>query len=295
MLAKQGNPSDIKYPVAIQHKLDGIRAMVVDGKLLSRTLKPIPNLQIRAALAGPEFEGLDGELIVGDPTAAGCMQRTSSFVMAPNKTGEPWTFYVFDKWDEPGFFQSRHREVAGRVARYSGFGCPLISLSYSIANSASELGTLEAAAVEGGHEGIIIRALDAPYKFGRSGKFGPLLKIKRFIDFEAEVIGVYEEMYNSNTATTNALGRTERSTKKEGMIGKATLGGLILRAVNGPHAGQEFRCGSGFSKEQREELWLASDFYLGQYAKIKSFPIGVKDAPRFPVFLGWRDKRDFDE
>ena len=29
--------------------------------------------------------------------------------------------------------------------------------------------------------------------------------------------------------------------------------------------------------------------FTGRVAKVKSFPIGVKDKPRHPVFLGWRD------
>ena len=37
------NLSDITYPVAISEKIDGIRALMVEGKLVSRTLKSIPN------------------------------------------------------------------------------------------------------------------------------------------------------------------------------------------------------------------------------------------------------------
>lgn len=291
MLAKDGNPSDLSYPVAVQHKLDGIRAMVVNGRLVSRTLKPIPNAEIRAALERPEFEGLDGEIIVGEPTAEGCMQATTSFVMAPNKTGADWTYYVFDKWDEQLPFEGRWY-AADNAVRFDSTGASIFMLSYAVVNSESDLASFEAEAVAFGHEGVIVRTLDAPYKFGRSGKRGPLLKIKRFIDFEAEVIGVYEEMHNGNIAGTNALGRTERSTKKEGLVGKGRLGGLILRAVNGPHVGQEFRCGTGFTADLRVALWHGE--LMGRYAKIKSFPIGVKDAPRFPVFLGWRSKEDFD-
>jgi DNA ligase-1 len=134
---------------------------------------------------------------------------------------------------------------------------------------------------------VILRDPAGLYKFGRSGKTGPLLKLKRFIDFEAEVIGVYEEMHNANVATKNELGRTSRSSAKAGKIGKGTLGGLILRAINGPAAGVEFRCGTGFDAAARAELWANPP--IGKVAKVKSFPIGVKDKPRHPVWLGFRD------
>lgn len=77
MLAHSKSPDleTLDYPVLVQPKLDGIRAVVKDGRLLSRTLKSIPNASIRAALERTVFEGLDGELVVGDPTADDCYRR----------------------------------------------------------------------------------------------------------------------------------------------------------------------------------------------------------------------------
>lgn len=295
----------IKYPSLVQVKLDGIRAAVVNGRLVSRTLKPIPNAEIRAILEHPLFEGLDGELIVGDPAAEDCYRRTSSFVMAERKTGEPWTFMVFDKWDEDGRRFGERYEAAvscvagGTCTRADGSAALCMVPTIPVSNSA-ELERVEAEAIAQGHEGLIARDPNSLYKFGRSGKKGPLNKIKRFIDFEAEVIGVYEEMHNANEAKRNALGRTERSTAKAGKIGKGTLGGLVLKALNGPCEGMEFRCGTGFDAFARQSFWKSwhaapaeqTDCRLGAVAKIKSFPIGVKEKPRHPVWLGWRDARD---
>ena len=50
-------------------KLDGIRCMIQDGVALSRSLKPIRNEFIQSILSNPMFDGLDGEIISGDPTA----------------------------------------------------------------------------------------------------------------------------------------------------------------------------------------------------------------------------------
>lgn len=293
----------ISYPQIAQPKLDGIRAAVVDGKLVSRTLKPIPNAEIRAALERPEFEGLDGELIVGDPLADDCYRTTCSFVMAPNKTGEPWTFRVFDLWTSAASYMERAEHLRLKLLNLSGcvnvqFVDRLRLVEGVPVNSQPELDAIEAEWLEHGMEGVILRDPDGLYKFGRSGKTGPLLKVKRFIDFEAVVVGVYEEMHNENERYENELGRGQRSTAKAGLVGKDALGGLVLRALNGPAEGVEFRCGTGFDAEQRDRLWREfklddgpepREGYLGNVAKIKSFPIGVKDKPRHPVFLGWRD------
>ena len=40
----------------------------------------------------------------------------------------------------------------------------------------------EAALIDQGHEGVILRTLNGVYKHGRSGKTGPLLKVKRFVE-----------------------------------------------------------------------------------------------------------------
>ncbi len=299
MLAAKANPAKLRFPLAAQEKLDGIRCVVVDGKALTRTLKEVPNREVFAALSRPEFEGLDGEIIVGSPTAPDAYRKTASFVMAPNKAGEPWCFHVFDKWDEPALgFKARWNLAWKAVDKglIAFPGTPLELLPYVIASDGDDLEGYEAEVVAGGHEGVILRDPHGLYKFGRSSATGgELLKLKRFIDFEAEVIGVYEEQHNANEAVTNALGRTERSTKAAGKIGKGTLGGLVLRALNGPAEGVEFRCGTGFDAEQRAALWrdaACPGWEEFPVAKIKSFPIGVKDKPRFPVFLGWRHEDD---
>lgn len=159
------------------------------------------------------------------------------------------------------------------------------------APDANELARLESVYLAEGYEGGIIRMLGSAYKFGRSGKAGPLLKLKRYIDYEAEVLGAVEELHNENEARTNALGRTERSRHAENKTGKGTLGALIVRALNGPHEGVEFKVGTGFTAAVRASLWDERTALGGRVAKIKSFPVGTKDRPRHPVWLGWRDMK----
>lgn len=283
--SKSPDPESLDYPVLVQPKLDGIRAVVKDGRLLSRTLKPIPNRSIRAALEYAEYEGLDGELIVGDPTEDECYRRTCSFVMAEDKTDEPWTFYIFDKHDYDAPVE--HRVQATQAWLESDE--PIQPVPTTVVDDADQLADIEAIYLASGYEGGIIRIRGSAYKFGRSGKRGPLLKLKRYIDYEAEVVGAVEELHNGNEATTNALGRTERSSHAENKTGKGTLGALEVRALNGPHEGVEFKVGTGFTAALRAELWEDVEALVGRVAKIKSFPVGTKDRPRHPVWLGWRD------
>lgn len=150
-----------------------------------------------------------------------------------------------------------------------------------------------------GYEGIMLRAPDGGYKQGRCGKKQPwLVKVKRFEDAEAVVVGVVERMHNDNEATTNELGRTKRSTHQENKRPAGDLGALVCKTPEGI----QFQIGTGFTAEQRVELWseylldhhtFKTDGLVGRTVKYKHFAnAGVKDAPRFPVFLCWRDERD---
>lgn len=275
---------DVQFPLSVQTKIDGIRCAIVNGKAMSRTLKEIPNREIFEYLSRPEFEGLDGEIVVGDPTAEDAYRTTVSFVMASGKTDEPWTYYVFDKWDAEGPYEAR-REIADFVVASAADHKHLLALNSFTVNNQDELTLYEKEYAAAGYEGIMLRDPQGLYKFGRgTAKKGDLIKLKRFEDSEAEIIAVVEEFHNANEATTNELGRTARSSHKANKIGKGTLGALTVKEGD-----MTFNIGTGFDAAQRREFWEKQDDLIGKTVKYKHFPIGKKDVPRHPVFLGFRD------
>lgn len=289
MLACKAEFSKIKYPVFASPKLDGIRATVVDGKLLSRTLKPIPNRHIYSQLSNDKLEGLDGELIVGSPTSKTCYTDSVSNVMAHDKMPN-YTYYVFDDHSNPTATYRFRRERL--LDNFNGWiNSPQICLlEQNLISCEDDLLAYEVTKVAEGYEGVIIRNPEAPYKFGRSTvNEGALIKIKRFEDSEAEILGFDEEMFNGNEAQTNELGRTKRSTAAQGLVGKQTLGAFRVRDCV---SGVEFSIGTGLTAAERQQFWDARDTLTGTLVKYKFFAVGVKVAPRHPVFLGMRDARD---
>lgn len=90
--------SRLKFPYMVTPKLDGHRCLIKDGVALTSSLKPFPNKFIQAFFASGEYDGLDGELIVGEPTSPNVFRDTSSGVRRVE--GEPdFTFWAFDRWD----------------------------------------------------------------------------------------------------------------------------------------------------------------------------------------------------
>lgn len=278
--------SKLLYPMLMSPKLDGVRAIVKGGVLLSRNLKPIPSVQAQKLFAGLP-EGTDGELGVGRPTALDFYRKTVSVVMSEDKIDAGLRFYVFDNFKIPGGFNKRYSVVSSlQTARHVNV-VPHIGVY-----GPEDVSRLEAEFLEKGYEGGMLRSMNGLYKYGRcTVKEANMLKVKQFLDAEATVTGTYEYMHNDNEAEMNALGRTERSSHKENLRPAGILGGLEVDGLTA-YEGQDFRIGCGFDMEQRAELWKERKKLVGKIVKFKYFPTGSKERPRHPVFLGWRDKRD---
>lgn len=290
MLASAAKPEALAFPLMASPKLDGIRCCVVEGRALTRKLKPVPNLFTRTWLeqkldAEAWLDGLDGELLVGPPTAKDAYLQTVSGVMSHQ--GEPEaTFWVFDLHDMPAAYVSRYEALQTIVSTLPRGLAPRVQvLPQRVLQSMDELVAYESEMVELGYEGVILRKGAGHYKFGRSTlREGLLLKLKRFEDSECRILAIEEEMHNTNAAQTNELGRTKRSTAKAGLVGKGTMGALVVEDI---HHGWRFNIGSGFTAAQRAQPWK-----IGSIHKYKYFPVGMKDVPRHPVYIGPRSKFD---
>ena len=107
-------------------------------------------------------------------------------------------------------------------------------------------------------------------------------------DDEFVIVGYFEEMQNTNEKELDERGYAKRSTKKEGMQPKGTLGGFICKTT----VGDEFRVGSGFTAEMRKDFWQRKDEFIGELAKVKYFEVGMDKVPLLPVFLDIRMEID---
>lgn len=289
MKAGKFDPAKARYPYLGSAKLDGIRATVRGGIVMSYGLEPIPNANVQKLFGNKRNEGLDGELIIGAPTGEGVFNRTTSVVMSNSKPVDGIMFYVFDDISKPDWrFCERLENVFERTLSRVG---PMQGVVHELLSTDEELDIFETGCVEAGYEGIMLRDPAGPHKFGRSTvRENWLLKVKRFEDSEAVVIGYEEEYQNTNEKVTNAFGRVKRGSSQAGRVGKGTLGKLILRDLQ---TGVEFAAGSGLSAAQRASLWASRHSGLnGQIWVYKHQPYGVKDKPRLPVLKGPRDRRD---
>lgn len=289
-LAGKPNYATLRFPCYASVKVDGLRCTVRNGVPYSRSQKVLPNRFLQAYVKefAAGLNGFDGELVVGDLTAPDCYRASMSGIMS--ESGEPdFTFWVFDSVNFPGdSYENRYRIL--HKAGSKGPGSRVVMLPQALLHNLAALDTYEAEALAAGHEGVMLRDPYSNYKQGRATAIGQeLLKVKRFADAEATVVGVREELHNGNRAETNEVGRTQRSSHQENKTGKGALGALICRGLT-DYPGMEFDIGTGFSAAQRADLW--GQDLIGKIAKYKHFPVGAHIKPRHPVFLGWRNPID---
>lgn len=278
MLADPHVDELIRFPCLASPKLDGVRAIVRGGVVLSRSLKPIPNKHVQKLFG--HLEHFDGELIVGESNHPDVLRKTVSGVMKAD--GEPdVNYHVFDHVEYPHFeYQLRWEALCEYENVY------LVPQAEIVSHY--ELRKYEEDILAQGYEGVMLRDPNGHYKFGRStAREGLLVKVKRFHDAEFEIVGFEERMHNANEATVSELGRTKRSSHKANKHGRGDLGALILK-----YGDTTFNCGTGFSDEERALIWANQDQFRGRLAKVKYFAYGIKDVPKLPSYLGIRDARD---
>jgi DNA ligase-1 len=282
---------DLPYPLYASPKIDGIRACTVQGRYLSRTLKEIPNWYIQRSISFFNLpNGLDGELAVGDLCHPNLMQRCMSGVMS--QEGNPvFTFNVFDLWTTPARpYWWRYEQLQAIVAKL-GDSTHVRLVPQTLVHSSEELRNYENDQLRLGYEGVIVRTPTSRYKYGRSTfREGYLIKLKRYTDAEAIVVGFEELLTNTNPLERDERGYAKRSSHQANLVGSGTLGTLVCRDLA---TGQEVRLGSGFTARERDDIWAARERYAGLCVTYKHFAVtGVVAGRRQPIFKCFRDLRD---
>lgn len=257
-----------KFPLLATPKVDGVRALMIGGRLVSRTLKPVPNRRIRAILERLLPEGADGEIYCGD------LYTTTSTVMSFDAGGN-FKFFWFDwAYDVNVPYKRRVLLIDTYMAVHETDSNYVLPLMPRAIHCLDELYTYEKQILDQGFEGLMLRVPNGKYKSGRSTiKEGLLVKLKRFTDSEAIIIGTEELVHRAGLQTGEA---------------GDTLGAIVAEAPDGT----VFRIGTGYTADQRLALWANRDIIVGKAVKYKYAEKGSKDRPRCPVFLGIRHEDD---
>lgn len=283
MLAHKYEEKRVKFPVAIEPKLDGVRVLAfVDYEndlvqFFSRSGKEFTAfdslreslLALRANVAG----AMSTQRVVFDgEVTAGSFNRTVSEVRRKGYQAEDAIFTVFDVLPQDVFRlqSSSGQGTDGYVKRRMRL-IGIIDNSASnvrlnrmyVVRSHSEIAHYYETFRANGLEGAIVKALDGQYQHKRSFNW---MKIK-----------------GEETADLEIVDMVEGTGKYEGM-----LGALIV-----DHNGIQVNVGSGLSDAQRASFWESAGdpdvTIVGRVAEIEYHEVTPDGSLRHPRFVRFRD------
>ncbi len=281
---------NLQFPLMVSPKIDGIRGCSRHGIVTSRSGELLPSLQVQDELS--KVQWVDCEIIEGNPTDYGVYNRTQSHVMSVDKPGD-LSYHVFDcihpDWLSRPFYERLAEAERLLKPIWDKCGTRFKLVQHEEVESLEELLAYEDKMLEAGWEGVMGRSPVAPYKQGQATyNQGWMYKFKRFKDTEGVIVGFVEQNTNTNVQERSELGYAKRSSAKAGLVAAGTLGKFIVL-----FDGVEIPVGCGvFTHRERQTIWDNQEAYLGKLLKFRYFAHGMKDLPRHPRALGFRDKID---
>lgn len=302
-------PKKVKFPVWAEPKIDGVRGYNPEGTMLSRTLKKFANRYTTNFYSYPEYIGFDGELAAADERDEDLCRKTTSALTSID--GSPFTlWHIFDyvtevtrKWPYRDRYALAEEKI--QTLQRQGLCGHLRLVPYEVCNNMEELMAAHLKFKLLGYEGTCFYGPSVAHKEGKSSPtHNGVLRIKDFVDTEAEVIGLEEGEENLNPSQTNELGRSFRTSHQENKIPNGMVGTIIARQCEDVFdpldetkllipKGQEIRVSPGkMTHAEREHYMKHPEQLIGKIIKHKFFPHGIKDKPRFSNYQCIRMKED---
>jgi DNA ligase-1 len=281
------NLKTLHYPVLVQPKFDGVKLVRFNDKLTGRSFKPLRNKLLNELCDNDLYNGFEGEVIVGANCYADNLCRNTTSVVNSFDKIDTFTWLVFDyitdKTIELSYFDRIRALKVYIKENENEFKINIHIVLEKLVENEEELLAFEKKQLDLGAEGIIIRDGSSLYKQGRvTAHSQEVMRLKRFVHEEGEILELLEGDSNDNEAITNELGRTERSTHQENMIPNGMVGSIIVRSLVDNSID---KIGAGcMTHEERKYYFENPSELIGKIAKYKHFPKGVKDKKRFPQF-----------
>lgn len=285
MLAKEFNPRWVKTDFYLQPKLNGHRIVWDGTNLWTRQGKPVVSVPGLVDELKRLFDGkpLDGELYSHGMTFQKITQtgrRTVNVIDDPNLC-----MYVYDVPVASKTFAERwcmlnteYRSIiesSQRIRIVETRHFPCLQTQYALNPQLLNVFAAD-------YEGTMLRNADGMYKFGK--RSSDLLKVKRFQDTEATIVGVTQmNTFDKVIVAAGTPGSRKKSNGTYVKNGAATLHPMIGALVCELPNGTRFEIGSGFTHDERKQFW--SEPPTGKQVTFQYQELTPDGVPLFPSYL----------
>lgn len=250
MLLKTFDPKKAKYPLLAAPKLDGVRGIVKNGKMWSRSGKEIKGMDHIVDYLTEKYPmtDFDGEIMIpgkGFDSTSGLIRNTEP---VPNAI-----YNIFDT-------QNKYQTMAERTADLSCLHeCNFVKIIEKVlVEGELELTKLHNNLLEQGYEGTVVYDPKSMYEDKRSYDWMRIVPIK---SEDCKVIG-FEE-------------------------GKGRLAGTLGKIIV-DFKGKSCKVGTGFSDLQRNDIWFNQEKYINVIAECEYKELSKNGIMRQPRFKGFR-------
>lgn len=256
--------------VFVEPKLDGIRCFAIvennEAKLFARSGKLITNFDdtIGSALVDLGDGCYDGELMGEDFIAIMRQAYRKENVDQEGTYVALFDFLPLDEWKTNKTIMTtkdRYHELIARISRCKQSDYVKSVDRFLVDSSYSEIMKLHNTFVSNGYEGAMVKTIDSPYNFGRSYD---IMKVKEFHDVDLYIESI-----------------EEGSGRHAGRAG----------AVVVDFKGTKVKIGSGFSDDERINIWNDQDSFIGRMIEVRYQEVTPDGSLRFPTFVCFRNDR----
>ncbi len=255
--------------VYVEPKLDGIRCFAIvengEAQLFARSGKLISNFDstIGAALGKLGDGCYDGELMGEDFVALMRQAYRKENVDIEHAFLSLFDYLPLEEWKSGDVVMTTQERYTELNAHFDTISTPYITIvkRHEVPARLEDIMALHHTFVQEGFEGAMVKTIDAPYRFGRSYD---VMKVKEFHDVDLPIIGLEE-------GTGRHVGRL-------GAV-KIDFNGVIVKV------------GSGFSDEQREQVWNDQASFMGRIIEVRYQEVTPDGSLRFPTFVCFRNDR----
>jgi ATP-dependent DNA ligase len=230
----------------VEPKIDGIRALWIDGELVTRNGAPIAGAEhIADRLRILEREACMPMFFDGEFQVDGSFDATLAHFAAGGKNGDAGTLQVFDampmrawRGEDPGEALDARKVKLDRMLAATADGA-VRPLPWAWATDIDDIEAKAREFITAGGEGIVVKQPGATYQRRRGTIWQ---RIKKAITLDLRIVGY------------------EADRERPWLLGL-----LIL-----DHEGVKVRVRAGFSDAERMALWTARDGLVGAVAEIEA-------------------------